>query len=76
MTSILAQANADVRLDAHLVDYLLVAFYFLLVLGIGYMARRSVSSSLDFLLSGRSMPPGSPASRSSPRTSARSSSSA
>ncbi|GAY11571.1 sodium:solute symporter family protein [Pseudonocardia sp. N23] len=56
MTSILAQANADVRLDAHLVDYLLVAFYFLLVLGIGYMARRSVSSSLDFLLSGRSMP--------------------
>ncbi|RTL66880.1 MAG: Na+/galactose cotransporter [Pseudonocardiaceae bacterium] len=56
MTSILAQANADVRLDASAVDYLLVAFYFLLVLGIGYMARRSVSSSLDFLLSGRSMP--------------------
>jgi SSS family solute:Na+ symporter len=56
MTSLLAQANADVRLDANLVDYLLVAFYFLLVLGIGYVARRSVSSSLDFLLSGRSMP--------------------
>ena len=56
MTSILAQANADVRLDAHAIDYLLVAFYFLLVLGIGYVARRSVSSSLDFLLSGRSMP--------------------
>ncbi|MGD9987004.1 sodium:solute symporter family protein [Pseudonocardia sp.] len=56
MTSLLAQASADVRLDANLVDYLLVAFYFLLVLGIGYVARRSVSSSLDFLLSGRSMP--------------------
>ncbi|MGE4009914.1 MAG: Na+/galactose cotransporter, partial [Pseudonocardia sp.] len=56
MTSLLAQASADVRLDANLVDYLLVAFYFLLVLGIGYVERRSVSSSLDFLLSGRSMP--------------------
>ncbi|WP_103380206.1 sodium:solute symporter family protein [Pseudonocardia dioxanivorans] len=56
MTTVLAQAAADVRLDANFVDYLLVAFYFVLVLGIGYMARRSVSSSLDFLLSGRSMP--------------------
>ncbi|MBC3191228.1 sodium:solute symporter family protein [Pseudonocardia sp. C8] len=44
------------RLDPNIVDYLLVAFYFALVLGIGYAARRSVSSSLDFLLSGRSMP--------------------
>ncbi|MBP2369425.1 sodium:solute symporter family protein [Pseudonocardia parietis] len=44
------------RLDANIVDYLLVAFYFTLVLGIGYAARRSVSSSLDFLLSGRSLP--------------------
>lgn len=44
------------RLDPNIVDYLLVAFYFVLVLGIGYAARRSVSSSLDFLLSGRSMP--------------------
>ena len=32
------------------------SFYFVLVLGIGVMARRSVSSSLDFLLSGRSLP--------------------
>lgn len=55
-TLVLAQAGADVRLDAHLVDYLLIAFYFVLVLGIGWMARRSVSTSLDFLLSGRSLP--------------------
>ncbi|WP_181780317.1 sodium:solute symporter family protein [Pseudonocardia pini] len=53
---ILAQAPTDLRLDANALDYVLVAFYFLLVLGIGYAARRSVSSSLDFLLSGRSMP--------------------
>lgn len=49
-------AQTDLRLDASPLDYVLVAFYFVLVLGIGFMARRSVSSSLDFLLSGRSMP--------------------
>ena len=49
-------AQEILRLDPNIVDYLLVAFYFVLVLGIGYAARRSVSSSLDFLLSGRSMP--------------------
>ncbi|WP_310965044.1 sodium:solute symporter family protein [Nocardioides terrisoli] len=46
----------SLRLDASWVDYLLVAVYFLFVLGIGVMARRSVSSSLDFFLSGRSLP--------------------
>ena len=49
-------AQADLRLDANVVDYALVAFYFVLVLGIGLVARRSISSSLDFLLSGRSLP--------------------
>src|SRR3954447_21950307 len=47
---------ADLRLDANWVDYLLVAIYFAFVLGIGVMARRSVSSSIDFFLSGRSLP--------------------
>jgi len=37
-------------------DYAVLAFYFILVLGIGFAARRSVSSSLDFFLSGRSLP--------------------
>jgi SSS family solute:Na+ symporter len=49
-------AQADLRLDANAVDYVLLAFYFVLVLGIGYLARRQVSSSLDFFLSGRSLP--------------------
>ncbi len=49
-------AQSDLRLDANALDYALVAFYFLLVLGIGLVARRSVVSSLDFLLSGRSLP--------------------
>ncbi|MGN6252162.1 MAG: sodium:solute symporter family protein [Marmoricola sp.] len=47
---------ADLRLDASWIDYVLVGIYFLFVLGIGLMARRSVSSSLDFFLSGRSLP--------------------
>jgi len=49
-------AQTDLRLDANVLDYLMVAFYFVLVLGIGVLARRSISSSLDFLLSGRSLP--------------------
>ncbi|MCT2583809.1 sodium:solute symporter family protein [Actinophytocola gossypii] len=49
-------AQADLRLDANAVDYILLALYFLLVLGIGYLARRRVSTSLDFFLSGRSLP--------------------
>jgi len=49
-------AEANLRLDASPIDYVLLAFYFVLVLGIGYLARRQVSSSLDFFLSGRSLP--------------------
>ncbi|MBW0104698.1 sodium:solute symporter family protein [Pseudonocardia sp. KRD291] len=49
-------AQDALRLNPNVIDYLLVAFYFVLVLGIGFAARRSISSSLDFLLSGRSMP--------------------
>src|SRR5690348_2998920 len=49
-------AATNLRLDTTWIDDVLVAFYFVLVLGIGVLARRSVSSSLDFLLSGRSLP--------------------
>ena len=47
---------ASLRLSAGPIDYILIVVYFALVLGIGAMARRSVSSSLDFFLSGRSLP--------------------
>ncbi|MDA3628028.1 sodium:solute symporter family protein [Saccharopolyspora sp. WRP15-2] len=43
-------------LDANPVDYVLLALYFAFVLGIGYLARRAVSTSLDFFLSGRALP--------------------
>ncbi|QGK71161.1 sodium/solute symporter [Allosaccharopolyspora coralli] len=49
-------AQEQLRLDASAVDYVLLALYFAFVLGIGLLARRSVSSSLDFFLSGRSLP--------------------
>src|SRR5690349_19138131 len=44
------------RLDAQFIDYLMLALYFTVVLGIGLLARRQVSSSIDFFLSGRSLP--------------------
>ncbi|HET6627048.1 MAG TPA: sodium:solute symporter family protein [Nocardioidaceae bacterium] len=52
----MAASEQQLRLDANWVDYLLVALYFAFVLGIGIAARRSISSSLDFFLSGRSLP--------------------
>jgi SSS family solute:Na+ symporter len=52
----LLAAEPQLRLDANWVDYLLVAIYFVFVIGIGVMAKRSVSSSIDFFLSGRSLP--------------------
>jgi SSS family solute:Na+ symporter len=53
---ILAASQTSLRLDANWVDYLLIAVYFAFVLGIGLLARQEVSSSLDFFLSGRSLP--------------------
>ncbi|ALA67241.1 sodium:solute symporter family protein [Corynebacterium lactis] len=49
-------AQSALRLDATWVDYSLVALYFVFVLGIGWAARSKVSSSIDFFLSGRSLP--------------------
>ncbi|MBB2985277.1 sodium:solute symporter family protein [Terracoccus luteus] len=48
--------TADTLISANLVDYLIIALYFVFVLGIGIMARRAVSDSIDFFLSGRSLP--------------------
>ena len=40
----------------HAIDWAIMALYFAVVIGIGVRLRRSVASSEDFLLSGRSMP--------------------
>src|SRR4051812_32285283 len=47
---------ASTIIDAKFVDYLMIFLYFAVVLGIGLLARRQVSDSLDFFLSGRSLP--------------------
>ncbi len=38
------------------VDYVILAIYFVVVLGIGFVARLSIKTDLDFFLSGRSLP--------------------
>ena len=48
--------GGSLRLDMNWLDYLLLATYFTVVIGIGFAARRSIKSSLDFFLSGRSLP--------------------
>ncbi|MEV6673970.1 sodium:solute symporter family protein [Streptomyces sp. NPDC051162] len=44
------------RLPVNGLDYTILALYFAVVLGIGFAARRAVRTSLDFFLSGRSLP--------------------
>jgi SSS family solute:Na+ symporter len=46
----------EVRLDTNFVDYLIIATYFVVVLGVGFAAKRYIKSSLDYFLSGRSLP--------------------
>ncbi|MEZ0075870.1 sodium:solute symporter family protein [Planotetraspora sp. GP83] len=56
MADPLLLAAQDLRLNVNALDYLILALYFLVVLGIGFAARRAVRTSLDFFLSGRSLP--------------------
>ena len=51
-----APRAAGTLIEAQAVDYLVIALYFAVVLGIGVLARRQVSDSVDFFLSGRSLP--------------------
>ena len=44
------------KLHLGTVDYVILAIYFAVVLGIGFIARLSIKSDLDFFLSGRSLP--------------------
>jgi SSS family solute:Na+ symporter len=55
-TTVTAALPTATLIDANAVDYLILVIYFVFVLGIGFMARRSVSDSIDFFLSGRSLP--------------------
>jgi SSS family solute:Na+ symporter len=44
------------RLHPGTIDYIIIAIYFVVVLGIGFIAKLSIKTDLDFFLSGRSLP--------------------
>ncbi len=44
------------RLHPSTIDYVILGIYFVVVLGIGFVARLAIKTDLDFFLSGRSLP--------------------
>jgi SSS family solute:Na+ symporter len=48
--------TAVLRLHPSALDYTILGVYFLVVLGIGFVARLSIKTDIDFFLSGRSLP--------------------
>src|SRR5438067_13436283 len=48
--------NGVLRLHPSAIDYGIIVVYFIVVLGIGFIARLFIKSDLDFFLSGRSLP--------------------
>jgi SSS family solute:Na+ symporter len=44
------------KLHPSTIDYIILASYFMVVLGIGFVARLAIKTDLDFFLSGRSLP--------------------
>ncbi len=49
-------AGDTLRLDVNAIDYGFLIAYFIVVLGIGFAAKRFIKTSLDYFLSGRSLP--------------------
>jgi solute:Na+ symporter, SSS family len=47
---------AGARLDVNALDYAILIVYFAVVIAIGVLARRAISTSEDFFLSGRALP--------------------
>ncbi|TDB78622.1 MULTISPECIES: sodium:solute symporter family protein [unclassified Micromonospora] len=48
--------GGGLRLSMNGLDYGILALYFVTVLGVGFAARRAIRTSVDFFLSGRSLP--------------------
>src|SRR3954453_21157237 len=49
-------AAAEVRLNTNALDFAILGIYFVVVLGVGFIAKRYIKTSLDYFLSGRSLP--------------------
>ena len=43
-------------MDLHFADYLIISIYFLFVIGVGFIIKKKIKSSSDFLASGRNIP--------------------
>lgn len=56
MVVALASLQAQVTANVGWVDYLIIAIYFAVTLGIGFALRTCMRFSEDFYLSGRSLP--------------------
>src|SRR5437588_7645999 len=54
--AMILQTAAVTGLNASTLDYAILAVYFLVVLGIGAVARLTIKTDIDFFLSGRSLP--------------------
>lgn len=50
------RAESPIALTLSWVDWVMIIVYFAVVIGIGFVARSRVRSSMDFFLSGRSLP--------------------
>src|SRR5579875_3444341 len=50
------EVGSVLRLHPATIDYVILGIYFVVVLGIGFVARLSIKTDLDFFLSGRSLP--------------------
>ncbi|MGZ3752486.1 MAG: sodium:solute symporter family protein [Mucilaginibacter sp.] len=44
------------KLQLHFIDYLIIAIYFLFVIGIGFLLKRKIKTGNDFLMSNRNIP--------------------
>src|SRR3954467_1952102 len=49
-------AASEVRLNTNALDFAILGVYFVVVLGVGFIAKRYIKTSLDYFLSGRSLP--------------------
>src|SRR5437870_7884750 len=49
-------AGPSLRLNLNALDFAILIVYFALVIAIGFLAKRAIATSEDFLLAGRSLP--------------------
>lgn len=56
VTDLNTSINKTIIMKLELIDYLIIAIYFVFVIGIGFLLKRQVKSANDFLMSNRNIP--------------------